>query len=203
VYCWYRVPESRRPYRWLALWPVAFGTQQLFEGMVWQGLATGDAWQVRFAALGFLFFSHLFWPAGVAVTAWRLGGPYRQWQQRLAVLGMALGLALYLPIVADVNPLTVEVVYGSVSYTTALARQALWLQFLASGLYALVVLAPLWLSDDPLLRRLALLIGVSFAAAGWSYNYAFISIWCFFAAILSVYIARIVRELPVAREAVA
>ncbi len=185
----------------LALTPWLFALQQVSEGVVWLGLtgAGPDGALTRAAALLFLFFACGFWPAWMPWLALRFAGPgLAPWRRRLiqllAVLGVALGLGLWLPLPFDPHRLQVTVVDGSIHYGTTFLASGLVSHGLGSGLYALLVALPLQLVPSPRLRLFGLLVLAAFTLAQLAYLYAFTSVWCYFAALLSALAVWVVAE---------
>ncbi len=180
--------------RWLPLaaFPLAFGIQQGIEGLVWRGLDGGDPTLTRVAAVGFLFFSHLFWPAFVPYAAWRLepqAGRARLlgW---LAAAGATLGLFLYLPTLAYSEELAVAAREGSIVYNVRLPFGLFEGRAPLYAAYAMIVVCSLALSSEPRVRHFAALIAASLIAAAVLRAHALVSVWCFFAAIASLHLAR-------------
>ena len=62
IYCMTASLRKRPNTILLAAVPLAFGLQQLSEGVVWRALEHDDATLVRQASLAFLFFALAFWP---------------------------------------------------------------------------------------------------------------------------------------------
>jgi hypothetical protein len=60
--------------------------------------------------------------------------------------------------------------------------------------YALIVLVPLLFSTLRELRLFGVLVALSIVVASLAYGYAFVSVWCFFAALLSFDLAYIVHK---------
>jgi hypothetical protein len=54
--------------------------------------------------------------------------------------------------------------------------------------YALIILVPLLVASDRYIRIFGIIIATSVAISTVFFGYAFISIWCYFAAVLSFYI---------------
>ena len=179
----------------LALFPVAFGFQQGFEGLTWLGLASHQSELVQLGALGFLFFSHGFWLVWPALTVFSL--EERPWRRALllgiAIMGVLLSLSLYAPSLRDPQWPLVEVVEGSIAYH--IHSLTPWVPGpLVRFIYMLIVLGPLWLSKQSQIRLFGHFIGASLVVTYYFFDYAFVSIWCFFAAIASFYIAYILHS---------
>lgn len=183
-------------YRMLALTPAIFAVQQFCEGMVWLRHDAGPTEAALPFALGFHFFSHFLWlwwfPLAAAlietVTA------RRRLFMGVGVLGALTGGAVYLALLLHPEWLKVSVRHHSIVYDIiAPVHGSIDIPLPASAVYAAIVLLPLLLTADRLLRRFGLLIGLSMVLASALYGYAFVSVWCFFAAALSLYLVHMVR----------
>jgi len=62
-------------------------------------------------------------------------------------------------------------------------------------LYGLTTLLPLLFSSHRRIRIFGVLVALSMALASAVHNKAFISVWCFFAALLSLYLVYMIRHL--------
>lgn len=62
-------------------------------------------------------------------------------------------------------------------------------------LYGLTIMVPLLFSSHRLIRIFGGLVALSMALASVAFNEAFVSVWCFFAAVLSLYIVYMIRQL--------
>lgn len=190
--------EKATHYLPLAFIPCAFGIQQSFEGVEWIGLVNHHTSLIRPAALGFLFFSHWFWLAWVAVAIYCLED--RTWAKQLllaiAVLGLLFGVSLYGPFMFVPNSFSPAVTEGSIDYQTQLIYDRWFPRDVSRFIYLLIVVGPFWLSQSGQLRLFGGLVALSLIATYAFYSYAFASVWCFFAAVLSLYIVYVLNGLP-------
>ncbi len=181
--------QGDRRYLILAAFPLLFGVQQVAEGLLWMDLTAGTVG--RGAALGFLFFAYLLWPGLVPLAAWRIED--RPLRRRLfavaAVLGGLLGASLFVPLVLRPDWLQVTVVKGSILYNPRLIYEPYISREAIRGIYAVIVALPLLGSSNAGVRRFGGLILASVVVSALVFGYAFVSIWCFFAALLSAYLA--------------
>ena len=186
-----------------AVYPLAFGIQQGFEGLVWLGLQEENAEMVSIASRGFLFFSHFFWLVWVPFSVWMIEiNPARK--RAVAVLiaiGFFYGLSVFLPSFLIGDWLSMEQVNRSLDYKTTLIYDGYINRTVLRVFYAVIVVSSLVLSTDRRIQVFGALVSASLILTYAFFSYAFISVWCFFAAILSVYLAVIIhRDEPVAGE---
>jgi hypothetical protein len=205
VYCVSRALSRNARYLLLALVPLAFAAQQFAEGMVWTGLLREDSHLVQQASIVFLFFALAFWPIwlplSLAVGERRPG--MRLFLGFLTVVSL-VWLWLVVPLATEPERwLTTRVVHHSVRYEIdelpafqALPRAAWRLGYLGFVCLPLFLALPGGAGD----RRGALVAGILvaalFAVSYFAFWYAFASVWCFFAAILSLALCSLFYRLP-------
>ena len=74
-------------------------------------------------------------------------------------------------------------------------HSTLHLPITAAALYALTILVPLFLSSLRLVTYFGALAFLSMALTSVAYGYAYVSVWCFFAAALSLYLVYMIRRI--------
>ncbi len=190
AYCVAKAASQAKPYWAFSLLPLLFGVQQALEGLVWLALASQDAMRITLAALGFMAFSHLFWLLWIPAASYVLEPPglRKRFFLILAVVGALYGASMYIPLLINPHWLTVDVIRHSVVYEAALIYDGYLPRIVVRILYALIVLAALLPSSDRYIRHFGVIIATSVALTTIFYGYAFISVWCYFAALLSLYI---------------
>ena len=200
VYCLKQSHKLKQPYWLIALLPLVFGLQQVFEGFVWLDLASLSP-DPRLPALGFMFFSHFFWLLWVPLACFAVEtNPLRRRLfMGVTALGTIHGLLMYVPLWIHPDWLSVEINQHSISYKATLLYDEYIPRILSRVLYALIVLIPLLLSSQFYVRLFGVIIFFSVAFATIFYGYAFISVWCFFAALLSLYILYMISQLKKAQ----
>lgn len=193
------VQHGDRRFLILAAFPLLFGIQQAFEGLLW--LSLGDPLIGLLgappgslglsAALAFLFFAYALWPALVPIAAWCIEAQRirRRAFAAASLAGAALGLALYLPLLYNEGWLTIRLINGSILYDPRLIFDPFVSREVIRGIYALIVTVPLVTSSERLVRRFGILVIGSVLISASVFDYAFVSIWCFFAALLSAWLA--------------
>ena len=199
-YCLRAAARKRPNYLPMAAIPVAFAVQQASEGVVWLALDRGDAALVRPAALVYLFFALAFWPFWISLQA-AVAEPSRRRRWMLAALTVANAVwfgVLYFPLAAGPDVLLhVEIVHHSIQYSFPdLAVYQYVPRPYLRGLYIVSVAAPLGVASGTWGQLPGLVLAASAAAAALAFGYAFVSVWCFFAAVLSAYLCVMFRSLP-------
>jgi hypothetical protein len=190
VYCLKKSNELDRRYWALAMLPLLFGVQQFIEGGVWLALEGGEISAARGLSYGFLFFSHFLWLAWVPYSSYLTeDAPDRK---RLFLMitgvGVVLGAYMYLPLLVMPDWVNVAIVKHSIDYDLVFVFDDLISQQQLTAIYGLVIFLPLLLSSD---RYHRILGGMVFVAAlvTWSlFDWVFISVWCYFAGLISSYI---------------
>lgn len=169
-----------------AIFPLTFALQQLLEGVQWLSLRAGASCQG--AAYGFLFIALLFWPTAIPI------GVYIADKERRVILRWFVfgGLLLstffaYLMLthgvaVSTMNKSIIYTVYNPLNYPMT----ALFYLFITSG--------ALLASSIRAFRWFGVVAIFSAEIAYYFFISTFVSVWCFFAAILSAFIFFYVRH---------
>jgi hypothetical protein len=191
----------REDSRYLALTvvPIVFGLQQSIEGMEWLSLESNQTDMIRFLALVFLFFAYGFWLVCPSLAMWILDRRPKVKRQLLTIafIGFLFGTSMYLPLLIHPDWLTVVILRASIAYQTQMIYDRFLSRDMVHLIYLVIVLCPLYLSNVDRIRVLAGIIALSMIASLYFFNYAFVSIWCFWVALLSLYIVHIVKNISV------
>jgi hypothetical protein len=202
LYCMWAAAVKKPSYLPLAAVPIFFGVQQIGEGFVWQAIHEGDPAQIRTASLVFLFFALAFWPFWFPfLTTWMEPQPKRKVLfALLSVAATGWFWMLFYPIVMGPESLlttqvapghhSVQYLYGDLAIYRYVPRTPLRV------LYFLSVALPPVLGSDNWGRIPGLVLGGSALVAVAFFDYAFVSVWCFFAAVLAIYCCVLFYRLP-------
>jgi hypothetical protein len=193
LFCLYRARNLGPGWPAFASFPLAFAVQQALEGMVWLGLDQPDAQLAAIGASGFVFFSHFFWLIWVPLSVYLMHRNDAERPPGLAafmVAGAVLGIMLYAPVLALDKAVPVSVQAGSIVYDVPLLlADSEWARFALKLIYFVIVVGSLGVSSDRRIQVFGGLIALSLIATELWFAIAFVSVWCFFAAVLSFYIA--------------
>jgi hypothetical protein len=160
--------------------PLLFAVQQLVEGGLWQNLPAQTS-ATHVLTIIYLLFSNVLWPIYVPVAVWLLEP--RVERRRMIVWtivgGGAVGVFFLTAIIT--NPVTAAIKGMHIKYHIPHPHDAI-----AVAVYAAATcLAPL-LSSNKMVRLFGIALVGSMIAAATLYLRWFASVWCFFAALLSV-----------------
>jgi hypothetical protein len=191
-----RASDFHAAYWMIALVPLLFGIQQGFEGQIWLIIDAGDTSAVRRMALSFMFFSHLVWLVWIPLSSYLLENECRRRRlfKWIAILGFIFGMSMYVPLLVNTDWLSVYVQQRSIFYETILVYDEYVPRVVVQGVYSLIVLMPLLYSTNQRLRTFGVLIALSMTMADMLFNYSFISVWCYFSAVLSLYIIYMIEK---------
>jgi len=164
--------------------PLLFAIQQLSESIVWWTFSH-EAPGLNAAMTQFYsFFSHVLWPAYVPLAVLLLEPPggRRRLLKLTAIAGAGVGL--YLLYSMFEYPITSRATGGHIEYVSPHFFAAVTM----TGYLLSTTVSPL-LSNEVMVRIFGALALISFMLAYLIFARWFISVWCFFAAILSVVVA--------------
>jgi hypothetical protein len=163
--------------------PLLFAIQQLSEGVIWLTFRYEAALLNAVMTHVYSFFSHVLWPVYVPVAVLLIEPLGRRRRVLLAFVTAGVGVGAYLLYILVAYPVVSRPTGQHIEYVSphffALAAMTLYL--------ASTTLSP-FLSTHRTVKVFGLLALVSFAMAYFFYATWFISVWCFFAALLSAVI---------------
>lgn len=176
-------------YRMVAAIPFLFGVQQVSEGIVWQTLGAQSASTLhQFGVSLFLSFAIVVWPAWIPWSFYHIE-PNQRRKRILKYIGF-LGLIVSLLaawVIFKAN-LKAYVVGHSLGYSF-LNMDRLWPPNLEALLYFTPTVIPFFVSSLRMIKKAGYLIFISMLLAKAINEEAQTSVWCFFAALISLYIA--------------
>lgn len=172
--------------------PFIFAVQQACEGMLWLSLSHASLaqWQKPFTYL-FLFFAQILWTAWIPVSFLLLEKDRKLKKVLMvtAIAGLCDSLLLgYRLLVLGAHA---DIDCSHILYSIGSAR---WMVVISSILYVIAIILPPFFSSLRHGKLLGILLVASLLFARVLYNDYLISVWCFFAALLSVMVVRMMRQ---------
>ncbi len=175
---------AKHPREWaLAAIPLLFAIQQLMEGVIWLSFRYEAPLLNTVMTQGYSFFSHVLWPIYVPMAVLLIEPLV--WRRRVllayVVAGVAIGVFLFYYML--VSPIVSQQIGWHIEYVSPHFFVAVTM-----SLYLLsTTLSPIF-SSHRMVNVFGVVALLSAVAAYYFYEYWFISVWCFFAALLSVVI---------------
>lgn len=170
-----------------AMIPLLFGLQQIIEGIVWLTFRYDAPVVKQTMTYVYSVFSHVLWPIYIPFALYCLEST--QWRKRtllgFQVAGLVVGLYLLFflvtrPVIAEVDGQHI------VQHLVYLSPHFYFVPVMV--LYLAATCLSAFFSSHPFVKLFGLLSLASFIATYFFYSRALVSVWCFFAAILSVLI---------------
>lgn len=194
----YRAYRVDRRYLGLAMLPALFGVQQLLEGLVWTAGAAGETHKIAQYSLAYMFFAWLVWPVWVPISTYFLesSGRRRALYLAFAVAGGMIGALQYVPYFAHNGWLVTTFLENAIRYEGTELLDLITSREVTYSIYLSVIIAPLLLSSDPQVKVFGLLVAGVLVVTYTFFVFAYISVFCFGGAIMSLYLAFMILRKP-------
>lgn len=182
---------ASRENRLLSAIPLLFGIQQVAEGIQWLRLHQGTFSPA--AGYVFLIIALVTWPVYLPGAVLLLDR--RRWRLHSGFLALGSVIALYFATLLLTQPLSIREYSGSIRYAFGFDRH-----LLVMPAYIIAVGGPLMASSIGIFKGFGAGIAVLAFVAWKFYNLNFLSVWCFFAALVSsAFFAYLYRARAVTR----
>lgn len=177
-----RKTHSRSQFMFASI-PLIFSAQQLCEGVLWLAM-TKPAYaelQAPFTFL-FLFFAQVVWPIWVPLSILQLDPKNKRRLAQKIMVGVGGMLSLYLAFCILNFDIESSIVGHHIAYTKDYPAS---LAIYSGIFYVVATITPSFLSGYKHLWMLGTSILISYILAALFYEDSTVSVWCFFAAIIS------------------
>jgi len=170
--------------------PILFAIQQISEGFVWLTLQHPEyaKWQ-SVPIHVFMIFAHIVWPFWITLSAWLL----EEQSTRKKILAVLFAVAIVLSgsevYYMAVTPIGAEISGHHVLYLFDYPQTYV---SVTGIVYGLVTIVPCFVSSVKRMWLLGFCFAVSLIFSALFYQAHLLSVWCFFAAILSIIIYLII-----------
>ncbi|HZC25267.1 MAG TPA: DUF6629 family protein [Candidatus Binatia bacterium] len=160
--------------------PLLFAIQQLSEGVIWLTFRYEAPELNSVMTYVYSFFSHVLWPVYVPVAVLLMEPSLRRQRALLVFVAAGVAVGAYLLYILVAFPVVSRPIGQHIEYDSPhfFAAAAMTLYLMST------TLSPI-LSTHRTVKIFGVLALSSFAAAYYFYASWFISVWCFFAALLS------------------
>lgn len=171
--------------------PILFAIHQVSEGFVWMGLLEDRQW-IDFPVYFYLVFAQVIWPAWVPFSFYKLEeAPSRKKILRV-LLGIGIVVAVYLAYCLIAYGVGAEIKEGHIKYSLDFPETMVWI---SGVLYFIPIVFSPFVSSISKMAYLGGAILLTFILAQIFFEDQFISVWCFFAAILSVVVLQLMSRI--------
>jgi len=177
--------------------PLMFAVQQVSEGMLWVGLSDpGHAAWRHFPVYIFLVFAQIIWPSWIPFSVLLLENDRSRKKILMVLLFMGLTISSYLLYCMVFYDVSAEVRSGHIHYNLHFPLSFSWI---SSVMYFIPTVISLFISGAKRMWLLGLAVLISFLATQLFFEDYVISVWCFFAAILSAIVLWITLQFNKAK----
>ena len=170
--------------------PLMFTVQQVAEGFLWLGTSDSGfaAWKNP-SVYTFLLFAQVIWPLWVPFAVWMMEkDPVRKKMLSL-LMGAGLLISSYLLYSMLAYEPSTHVGSGHIHYSLQFPFGHAWIR---NVLYAMATVLPLFVSSVKKMPVLGISVSVSYIVTKVFFEDYVISVWCFFAAIMSFIVLGII-----------
>jgi len=183
-----------RANKFLATIPVFFAAQQILEGILWLTIPNhaGSFWYYL-GLYGFLIFAFTLWPVWVPYTMslTEKDKNRKKIMQAICILGLIIaGIFIWHALRTSFDA---QIYENHIQYLLGLPTDGIIVELLSLA-YLICVVGPFLLSTKPHAWLFGLLVLIACGISYYFYYIVLVSVWCFFAAILSGYIVLIILQ---------
>ncbi|MEZ0393358.1 MAG: DUF6629 family protein [Pseudobdellovibrionaceae bacterium] len=181
--------SSSKQQKMIAAIPLLFGFQQVAEGIVWQTMDAGTTSLMhKFGIFLFLAFAFVVWPSWLPWSLYHIEIKEKR-KRILKVIGLlGLGVSLLAVFMLYGLEIKVNIVGHSLEYDYLNLKEILPPN-LEAFLYFTPTVVPFFISSLRTVKKAGLLVLGSMFLAQAIGRQTTASVWCFFAALISLYVA--------------
>lgn len=180
--------RAKEKQRLFAAIPILFAIQQFIEGTIWQSLMAGESAQM--AIYAYLTFVYVIWPNWPAIAITQMASTTKErFNLRLPLFAGIVTSCIALAAFFVTIP-SAAITCSHIAYRADLPN---WLWLPGSALYLFATLAPFFISSVAHMWIMGAILALSYGGTLLFYTVAITSVWCFFAALLSVFVFIILK----------
>lgn len=174
--------------------PFIFSIQQVAEGMLWLSFNNDDIPGRSFFTSVFLVFAIMFWPIWIPLTTRLLEKDVTRKKILTMILIAGISVSAGFACIILFYPLEAVATHHHIHYKLDLPPAINNLMWLFNILYFTTTIISTFISSIKRMPLLGTVFIASYLFAIYFYNGAVLSVWCYFAALLSIVILWIVSE---------
>mgnify|MGYP001806190103 CR=1 FL=1 len=178
--------------------PFIFGIQQLSEGVLWLTIPNSAYHGVQqVATYTFLLFARVVWPVWVPLGVFLLEkeGKRKKLEKIMVLLGICVAVYFLFNLLLEPTQAIISEhhIFYQHDYPVSL-------KYYSNILYGLVTVLPLFISRYKRMWWLGIVVGISYITAAYFFKHYAFSVWCFFAALISMLVYYIMDEVTRAQK---
>lgn len=173
--------------------PLIFAVQQFTEGLLWLSLSNpAYASLQQVTTYNFLFFAQVVWPVWVPFAVLKLEPKNRQRKSGKFLVGIGSLVSVYLAYCLLTFPVEAKILEYHISYQQNYPAA---FGLFCAVLYIVATILPPFFSHIRGMWMLGVTILISYVISAIFYTDYIVSVWCFFASIISIAVYAILHEL--------
>jgi Family of unknown function (DUF6629) len=173
--------------------PLIFAIQQITEGFLWLSLSNpAYASLQKVTTYGFLFFAQIVWPVWVPFSILKLESKEKRRKSEIILAGIGALVSLYLFYCLLNFPVEAKIIGYHISYQQDYPAA---ISNYCGALYIVATIVPPFFSHTRRMWLLGTAILISYIITKIFYTDYIISVWCFFASVISIAVFAILHEL--------
>ncbi len=173
--------------------PLIFAVQQIAEGFLWLTLPNSSmVAEQQFLTYIFLTFAQIIWPLWVPLAVMLLDQEGQRKKSQKVLVGIGMTVSFNLAYCLLTNHVQAKIVGHHITY---LQDYPMALRPIGGVLYFAATIIPLFLSQVKKMWILGVTIFASYIIAAIFYDHYVLSVWCFFASIISGSVYYILVEI--------
>ncbi len=173
--------------------PLIFAVQQITEGFLWLALSNPDFATMQWPATYlFLFFAQVVWPFWVPYSILKIEKNARKRKVKRGLMALGAAVSLYLGYCLIAFPVEASISGMHITYEQAYPAA---LSLIVGLLYIIATIVPPFFSSVRKMWLLGTAILISYIITSVFYTDYIVSVWCFFASIISIAVYVIILEM--------
>jgi hypothetical protein len=178
--------------------PLLFGVQQCSEGLLWLALSNPAyvEWK-QLGTYGFLAFAYIVWPIWIPIALTWLEHDRRRKKILLFLTGIGAAVSGYFLYCLLTFSIAVSVADHHIAYKPDFP---LSLKYISITLYVIATIAPAFVSSRKRMWTLGATLIFSYGFTFLVYTNHVVSVWCFFATLISVAVWVVLRAMNPRRD---
>jgi hypothetical protein len=173
--------------------PLIFAVQQISEGFLWLALTDSSfAWLRWPSTYFFLFVAQVIWPFWIPFSVLLLEKENNRKKIEVVLVIIGALISLYLGFCLLTFPVEANIVGMHISYTQDYPAE---LANYGAAFYSIATIIPPMFSSNKKMWMLGVSVFISYIISAIFYTAYIVSVWCFFASVISAAVFLIILEL--------